>query len=171
MVGFVIYCVLSNFLFTACIQSNKNPIANNDRSENYKSTFLFCCATHNSRVTFICTIFSTEWLPMPTDYEHPERVFFLNPKILGMGRQIGPKILGAFGVSATYSTHLGVVSPLSMVLSIWLFFLQNTLVFRTKTYKSQINPKYDNGRKLFLWKCEPFIYYDLIFKACILPNP
>ena len=36
------------------------------------------------------------------------------------------------------------VSPLSMVLSIWLFFLQKTLVFRPKTYNSQIAPKYDN---------------------------
>ena len=34
-------------------------------------------------------------------------------------------------------------------LSIRLFFLQKTLVFRPKTYKSQINPKDNIGRKEF----------------------
>ena len=137
MVGFVIYCVLSNFLFTACIQSNKNPIANNDRSENYKSTFLFCCATHNSRVTFICTIFSTEWLPMPTDYEHPERVFFLNPKILGMGRQIGPKILGAFGV---FSANLS-----ATILVLWVPCPCFPLIINHYFYK-KTKPLYPNSK-------------------------
>ena len=33
-----------------------------------------------------------------TDYGHPERTFFENPKLLGLGRQIGLKMFGAFGV-------------------------------------------------------------------------
>ena len=42
-----------------------------------------------------------------TDYGHPERVFFENPKLLGLGRQIGLKMLGAwaFGV---FSAELSV---------------------------------------------------------------
>ena len=31
-----------------------------------------------------------------TDYGHPERVFFLNPKLLGLGRQIGLEFFEAF---------------------------------------------------------------------------
>ena len=58
---------------------------------------------------------------------HPERVFFENPKFLGIGRQIG---------------HLGTVNWL-------LFFTKKTLDFRPKAYKSQINPKYDIHRKEF----------------------
>ena len=47
----------------------------------------------------------------------PRERFFLNTKLLGLGRQIGPNILGAFGVSIffrTISTHFGTVSPFSM---------------------------------------------------------
>ena len=33
--------------------------------------------------------------------------------------------------------------------NIWLFFLQKTMVFRPKTYKSKINSKYDIDRKEF----------------------
>ena len=145
MVGFVIYCVLSNFLFTACIQSNKNPIANNDRSENYKSTFLFCCATHNNRVTFICTILSTEWLPMPTDYEHPESFFFENPKRLGLGRQIGPKILGAFGV---FSANL--TAPI-LVLWVPCFSLIKNYFYKKTSLYIQILYIYVFGIGIWIW--------------------
>ena len=33
-----------------------------------------------------------------TDYGHPERVFFENPRLLGLGRQIGQTFWGAFWV-------------------------------------------------------------------------
>jgi hypothetical protein len=33
-----------------------------------------------------------------TDYKYPERAFFENSKLLGLGRQIGPNILGTFRV-------------------------------------------------------------------------
>ena len=48
-----------------------------------------------------------------------------------------------------YKHYFGTVSPLSMVLSMWWFFPQKTLVFRPKTYKAQKNPKYDIGCKEF----------------------
>ena len=40
-----------------------------------------------------------------TDYEHPEKAFFENPELLGLGRQIGPKILGAFWVFSAKLQH------------------------------------------------------------------
>ena len=53
------------------------------------------------------------------------------PKLLGLGRQIGQIHFGAFGVfsaklSALISTHIGTVSPLSLVFIIQPLFLQNT---------------------------------------------
>ena len=48
-----------------------------------------------------------------------------------------------------YQHYFGTASPLSMGKCIWFFFLQKTLVFRSKTYNSQITPKYDIGRKEF----------------------
>ena len=81
---------LSIFSFTACIQSNKNPIANNDSSENYKSTF-WHFAVHTTHtitgVTFICTILSTEWLSIPKfeyTYYHSSihSPFYISDKLL-----------------------------------------------------------------------------------------
>ena len=44
---------------------------------------------------------------LPTDYGHTDRAFFENPKILGLGRQIGPNIFGTFVVfSAELSDHI-----------------------------------------------------------------
>ena len=60
-----------------------------------------------------------------TDYGHPERVFFKNPKLLGLGRQIGLKFFEAFGVFSI-STHFGTVSPLSMFSIIQPLFLKKT---------------------------------------------
>ena len=81
---------LSIFSFTACIQSNKNPIANNDSSENYKSTF-WHFAVHTTHTitgaTFICTILSTEWLSIPKfeyTYYHSSihSPFYISDKLL-----------------------------------------------------------------------------------------
>ena len=36
--------------------------------------------------------------PLVTDNGHPERAFFQNLKLLGLGRQIGQKFYEAFGV-------------------------------------------------------------------------
>ena len=45
-------------------------------------------------------------LAQPADNGHPERAsFFENLKLLGLGRQIGPKILGAFGVFSVKLQH------------------------------------------------------------------
>ena len=41
------------------------------------------------------------------------------------------------------------MSPLSIGKCIWFFFLQNTFVFKSKMYNSQMTPKYDIGRKEF----------------------
>jgi hypothetical protein len=85
-----------------------------------------------------------------TDYGHPERAFFKNPKLLGLGRQIGLKFFEAFRVfSAKLSALFWHCESLVHRKCIWFFFLQKTLVFRSKTYNSQITPKYDIGRKEF----------------------
>ena len=64
-----------------------------------------------------------------TDYGHPERVFFENPKLFGLGLQIRPKSFGTFGVFLALSM-LSVYQPL---------FLQ-----KTKTFYIQI-PKIHLG--------------------------
>ena len=73
-----------------------------------------------------------------------------NPKLLGLGRQIGQKFFEAFGVfSAKLSAlfwHLESLVHRKMYL---VLFPKKTLVFRSKTYKSQIITKYDIGRKEF----------------------
>ena len=48
-----------------------------------------------------------------------------------------------------YKHYFGTVSPLSMGKCSWSSFLQKTLVFRSKTYNSQILPKLDMGRTEF----------------------
>ena len=81
---------------------------------------------------------------------------FLQPRSMDTKRELFSKIpifwvcadrlgrifLGHFGYfRQNYNTHLGTVSPW-----FWLFecfFYKKPLVFRPKTYKSQINPKYD----------------------------
>ena len=41
------------------------------------------------------------------DYGPQRELFFENPKLLGLGRQIGPKILGAFRVFLAKLQHVG----------------------------------------------------------------
>ena len=56
-----------------------------------------------------------------------------------------------------YQHYFGTVSPLSMGNCIWFFFLQKTWVFMSKTYNSQITPKYDIGHKEFVK--EPSLFH------------
>ena len=76
-------------------------------------------------------------------------VYFEKPKLLNFrawAKKQGQKIQGHFGyVWPNYCIRLNPVSPLSMVLSMWL-----TFDFRLNTYNSQITPKYDIGRKEFM---------------------
>ena len=63
-------------------------------------------------------------------------LFHRNPKLLGLGRQFGQTIFGAFGVfSANLLAPILVLSPLSMFSIIPLLFLQ-------KTKPLYPNPKY-----------------------------
>ena len=58
-----------------------------------------------------------------TDYGHQDTDFFFeNSKLLGLGRQIGPNVFGAFGV---FSIEL-CISPLSMFFIIQPLCLQKT---------------------------------------------
>ena len=69
-------------------------------------------------------------------------LFFKNSKVLGLGRQIELKFWGAFWIfPAKYWHYFGTVSPLFMGKCSWIFFLQKTLVFRSKIYNPQILPK------------------------------
>ena len=79
----------------------------------------------------------------PTDYGHPERAFFQKYKFLGLDRQIGLKFYEAFlgYFWPNYKHYFSTVSPLSIGNCIWFSFLQKTLVFRSKTYNSQMLPK------------------------------
>ena len=105
---------------------------------------LYICMTMNqssvSTQTTMCKF--TMYRPRTTDTQR--KLFFENPKLLGLGRQTGPKYLGELLDIFGQTT-----APFFMVLSMWLFFLQKTLVFRPETYKSQISPKYDIGCKNF----------------------
>ena len=68
-----------------------------------------------------------------------ENFFFKNPKLLGLGRQIGLKFFEAFlgYFWPNYQHYFGTVSPLSMEKCIGIFFLQKTLVSGLK----HITPK------------------------------
>ena len=58
--------------------------------------------------------------------------------------KLGQIFGGYFGYfQPNYQHYFGTVSPLSMGKCIWFFFLQKTLVFRSKTYNSQMTPKHD----------------------------
>ena len=60
-----------------------------------------------------------------------------------MGRQIGLKNVGAFWGNLSQTT-VPILIPLFMVLSMYLVVLfKKKLDFSPKTYKFQINPKYD----------------------------
>jgi hypothetical protein len=58
-------------------------------------------------------------------------LFYQNPKLLGLGRQFGPKIFG--GIWCIYgrfiSTHFGTVSTLSMFSINQLLFLQKLRLY------------------------------------------
>ena len=73
--------------------------------------------------------------------------FFENPKLLGLGRQIVPKISGAFGGIFGWfiSTHFGNVSPLSMFSNNQPLFLQKKLSL------SYPNAKYLFGIEIWIW--------------------
>ena len=77
-------------------------------------------------------------------------LFFKNPKLLGLVRQIGLKFFEAFGVFAAKVSalfwHCQSLVHGKMYLGL---FPKETLVFRSKTYNTQITPKYDIGRKEF----------------------
>ena len=62
--------------------------------------------------------------------------------------KLGGNLGGQFGCfQPTYWHYFGTVSPLFMGKCSWIFFLQKTLVFRSKTQNSQMLPKYDIVRK------------------------
>ena len=88
-----------------------------------------------------------------TDYGHPERAFFENPKLLGLGRQIGPKILGVFGVFSSKLQH-----PSWHCESLFHGF-EHLVVFSTKF--SGLNhihiPKLGNSHhtSVVVWKMHP----------------
>ena len=70
-----------------------------------------------------------------------ESFFFENPKLLGLGREIGPKNVGAFWVFFGQTTVpiLALWVPCPWFWVFGCFFLQKkTLDFRPKTYNSQI---------------------------------
>ena len=91
-------------------------------------------------------------MDVPTDGRTPIESFFSeNPRLLGLGRQIGPKNVGAFWVFSAklqYSSwHCeSLVHGLEYLVVV---FTKKTLDFRPKTYNSQITSKYDIGRKEF----------------------
>ena len=67
-----------------------------------------------------------------TDYEQSKKPFYWNPKLLGLGRQIGLKFFGIFWVpifSQFICTHFGTVSPLSMFSISQSFFLQKLSLY------------------------------------------
>ena len=79
-------------------------------------------------------------IPRTTDIQR--ELFFKNSKLLGLGRQIGLKILRHLRYfRPNYQHYFGNVSPLSMGKYRWFFFIQKTLVFRSKTFNSQMLPK------------------------------
>jgi hypothetical protein len=77
---------------------------------------------------------------------HPERAFFKNPKILGLGRQIGLKFLRHLEYfQPNYWHYFGTVSPLSMKKCIWSFSYKKLWLSGLK----YITPKYDIDHKEF----------------------
>ena len=85
-----------------------------------------------------------------TDYGHPERGFLKILNFWAWADKLGRNFMRHLGYFWPNCKHyFGTVSPLSMGKWIWLFALQKTLVFKPKTYISQIYPKYDIGRKEF----------------------
>ena len=81
-----------------------------------------------------------------TDYEHPEKAFFENPELLGLGRQIGSINYGAFGIFSAKLQH-----PSWHCESLAHGF-EHLLLFYKKLWFSSLKhiyPKYDIGRKEF----------------------
>ena len=95
-----------------------------------------CGAT--KAASFRCNLghWMNDSFPRTTD---TQRTFFENLKLLGLGRQIGPKILRVFRVFSAKLQH-----PFRHCESVHGFeylvvvFLQKTLVFMPKTYNSQM---------------------------------
>ena len=74
-------------------------------------------------------------------------LFFKNPKLLGLGRQIGLKFLRKLSYFwPNYQHYFGTVSPLSMEKCIFGSFSYKKLWFSGLKH---ITPKYDIGRKKF----------------------
>ena len=70
-------------------------------------------------------------LDVVTDYEHQERAFSKIPNFWAWADKLSRKFWGHLGYfRPKYSTYLGTVSPLSMVV---VYLVQKTLVFRPKT--------------------------------------
>jgi hypothetical protein len=63
-------------------------------------------------------------------------LFFQKFETFGLGQTDWAEILG--GILAIFSHYFVTVSPLFMGKCSWIFFLQKTLVFGSKTYNSQI---------------------------------
>jgi hypothetical protein len=73
-----------------------------DYSEEYPQSNICCYYISSTSLQSYVREVISSWKPLRlfylTDYGHPERVFFQNPKLLGLGRQIRPKFFGAFWV-------------------------------------------------------------------------
>ena len=105
--------------------------------------------THKKRKWKIVAIAQGKTIGRKHGLRTPRDTFFQDLKLLGLGRQIGLIFLRHLRYFwPTYQHYLGTVSPLSMGKFIWFISLQKTLVFRSKTYNSQITPKYDTVKNL-----------------------
>ena len=91
------------------------------------------------------------FLASVTDYGHPERASFQKSQTFGLGQTNWAEIFwGIWGIfGQTISTIWALWVPCQWENVSGCFSYKKTLVFRPKTYKSQINPKYDIGRKEF----------------------
>ena len=89
------------------------------------------------------TLTSRQAMPLHTDYGHPDRAFFSKIRnFWAWADKLGRNFMRHLGYFwPNYKHYFGTVSPLSMGKCSWFSFLQKTLVFRSKTYNSQILPK------------------------------
>ena len=78
-----------------------------------------------------------------TDYRHPERAFFSKIRnFCAWADKLDWNLMRHLGYFwPNYKQNFSTVSPLSMGKCSWFSSLQKTLVFRSKTYNSQMLPK------------------------------
>ena len=83
-----------------------------------------------------------------TVYGHTERAFFKNPKLLGLGRQIGLKFFEAFGV---FSAKLSALFWQCESLVRGKMYVLGCCSYKKLWFSvlKHITPKYDIGRKEF----------------------